>query len=140
MHFAFAHVESDLKTDLDPAPPHGSNRTNKAFRRPPRGSSGHSPDEVKPPASSGTCQVQSRFVGLYHRVLDAVKSVRTAGGERQLHAATVSPLALTEIPVLIAHGVILYYFWSHMTLSVAVIVGVIAWLSSYCGYRKSRSI
>jgi len=35
--------------------------------------------------------------------------------------------ALTAIPVLIAaHGVILYYFSSHMTLSVAVIVGVIA--------------
>ena len=35
--------------------------------------------------------------------------------------------ALTAIPVLIAaHGVILYYFSSHMTLSVAVIFGVIA--------------
>jgi hypothetical protein len=36
-------------------------------------------------------------------------------------------VALTAIPVLIAvHGVILYYFSSHMTLSVAVIVSVIA--------------
>ena len=36
-------------------------------------------------------------------------------------------VAQTAIPVLIAvHGVILYYFSSHMTLSVAVIVGVIA--------------
>ena len=36
-------------------------------------------------------------------------------------------VALTAIPVLIAvHGVILYYFSSHMTLSVAVVVGVIA--------------
>src|SRR5215471_15551789 len=43
-----------------PAPPHRSNRTNKAFRYPTRGCSIHSADEVKRTASSGTCQLYGR--------------------------------------------------------------------------------